>query len=787
MKFLVLLLAAQAQQGEIRGSVVDDGNGRPVASASVAVMSAADSSLAAGALTRVDGSFRVQGLRPGGYFLRVSHLGHVTKTRPVDVSSAPLDVGTVRLASAAIALEGISVAGAASGVTMSADRNAYSTRDMPATAGGNATDVLRNVPAVEVDADGRVSLRGNQNVAVQVNGRAAPMRGDQLGAFLQQLPANMVERVEVVPNPSARYDPEGMAGIVNIVLKQNADLGLSGGVTLAAGTGGRYNGTGSLGYQAGPLSLFGSYGYLDEARRTVATSTRENLFGGAPVRFIDQAGNVEALTRSSTLNTTAELKLGRTQSLAANLLVSGREYEFDTRSGRESRGPAGETVSRWRDSLASSTDDLVFDAVLSFKRTVEARRNELTAELRYNRLDNAMNNAATLRPMQEGTPQLTRRAVDALNDDLSFQADLTRMVYGARLEAGVKAGRRRVANDADAELVAGGVWQPDAGMSYAFGTDETTRAAYGVLTRNAGPWEAQGGVRVERTGRGFVGTGDKALSYTDLFPSGLLAYNLDAGRQVKASYSRRIQRPQTFMLNSILFYEDPLNRSLGNPRLRPEYTDAFELGCQQSGAWGSLQLSPFYRRTHGAIRVIRGVQGDTTTGVFTNLDRSRSYGADVNTSLRGSRLSGMLGLNAFRHETGGATTAGSVYGSGLGWSARASGNLRLGGRTDVQAFAQYRAPMTVQQGRVGYFATTNLSVRRKMLGERGVLSLRLSDPFNTMRNRRTTDATAEELPYWMESERSFGARALTLGFSYDFGEAPKLRTRPQEPQGETGG
>jgi outer membrane receptor protein involved in Fe transport len=787
MKFLVLLLAAQVQQGEIRGSVVDDGSGRAVASASVAVMSAADSSLAAGALTRADGSFRVQGLRPGGYFLRVSHLGHVTRTRPVDVSAAPLDVGTVRLASAAIALEGISVEAAPTGVRMSADRNAYSTRDMPSTAGGNATDVLRNVPAVEVDAEGRVSLRGNQNVAVQVNGRAAPMRGDQLGAFLQQLPANMVERVEVVPNPSARYDPEGMAGIVNIVLKQNADLGLSGGLTLAAGTGGRYNGTGSLGYQAGPLSLFGSYGYLDEARRTVATSTRENLRAGAPVRFIDQDGNVQSLTRSNTLNTSAELKLGRVSSLAANLLVSGRAYEFDTRSGRVSRGAAGETVSRWRDSLTSNTGDLVFDGVLSFKRTVEARRNELTAELRYNRLNNEMENGFSFTPLADGVAQRSRRELDALNDDLSFQADLTRMVAGARLEAGVKAGRRRVNNDAVAERLAEGAWQPDAGMSFAFGTDETTRAAYGVLTRTAGAWEAQGGLRVERTGRGFVGTDDASLSYTDLFPSGLLAYNLDEGRQVKASYSRRIQRPQTFMLNSITFYEDPLNRSRGNPRLRPEYTDAFELGYQQSGAWGSLQLSPFYRRTQGAIRVIRSVQGDTTTGVFTNLDRSRSYGADVNTSLRGSRLNGMLGLNAFRHETGGATTAGSVYGSGLGWSARASGSLRLGARTDVQGFAQYRAPMTVQQGRVGSFATTNFSVRQKLLGERGVLSLRLSDPFDTMRNRRTTDATAEELPYWMESERTFGARALTLGFSYSFGEAPKLRARPQEPQGETGG
>ncbi|HEV2148717.1 MAG TPA: TonB-dependent receptor [Longimicrobiaceae bacterium] len=793
--------ATQAASGSIRGVVADSAGGAPVASASVAVMSTADSSLVGGALTAADGAFRVEGLAPGSYYLRISHLSHATTTHG-GVSLGPAaphaSVGTVRLAPAALALEGIRVAAEQGAVRMSADRNSYSTRDLPATAGGNVTDVLRSVPAVEVDPDGRVSLRGNQNVAVQINGRAAPVRGDQLAAFLQQLPANLVERVEVVPNPSARYDPEGMAGIVNVVLKSSSDLGLSGGLTLAAGTGGRYNGSGNLGWQRAPLTLFGSYAFLDEARETTGFSNRRNLFDGAPVRSIGQTARGASLTRSHTLNTSTELKLGPRESLAGTLLVSDRTYENSSVGGRVSRDAGGEPVSRWSDRLVNNSNDLVFDGVLSFKRTAEPRRNELGAELRYNRLDVEMHHGLTLTPTAPGgaplqaLPERARRSIDGINDDLSFQADLTRMIAGVRLETGVKAQRRRVTNRYDAERFSyegTATWQPDPGASFAFGTEETARAAYGVLTRSTGPWEVQGGLRVERTGRSFVGTDDASLSYTDLFPSGLVAYDLDGERQVKASYSRRIQRPQTFMLNSITFYEDPLNRSRGNPRLRPEHTDAFELGFQQSGSWGSFQLSPFYRRTTGAIRVIRSIQGDTTTGVFTNLDRARSYGADATASLRGERLSGLLGLNAFGHETGGATTVGSVYGSGLGWSARASGNLRVSGRTDVQAFAQYRAPMRVQQGRVGAFATTSFSVRHRLRGDRAVLTLRLTDPFDTMKNRRTTDASAEELPYVLESERSFGARAATLGFTYTFGQAPKLRApRPQEPQagGEVG-
>jgi outer membrane receptor protein involved in Fe transport len=784
----------QGAIGEIGGSILDGVTGEAVGGATVAVMNAADSSLVTGALTRTDGSFRLQGLPPGEYYLRVSHLGHQTTHQGgiILTSADPqVTIGAVRLAAAAVILEGIQVTVAAD-VRISADRNAYSTRDMPSTAGGNSTDVLRNVPAVEVDEDGRVSLRGSQNVAVQINGRAAPMRGDQLGQFLQQLPANMVDRVEVVPNPSAKYDPEGMAGIINIVLKQNTDLGVSGGLTLAAGTGGRYNGTGNLGYQRGALTLFGSYGYMDDARRTLTTSTRENLMEGASVRSIRQRGIGRSLSRSHTLNTSAEWKLGRVASLGSTVLLSDRTYENGSTSGRISRDAAGGVVSQWNDDLMNSSNDAVFEGTLSFRRPVEAGRDDFTAELRYNWLDVDMRHALDLTPgLPDGVPDRTRRTIDAVNDDLSFQADLTRMVGGARVETGGRIGRRRVTNGINAERAGtSGQWESDPARSFDFGTDETTRAAYLVLTRNTGPWEVQGGIRAERTNRGFQGTDDAAVSYGDLFPSALVAYTLGSSRLVKASYSRRIQRPQTFMLNSITFYEDPLNRSRGNPGLRPEYTNAFELGYQESGSWGSFQFSPFFRRTQGAIRVVRSVQGDTTTGVFTNLDRSQSYGADANASFRGALLSGSVGMNAFRHETGGASTAGNVYGSGLGWSVRANGNLKLSARTDVQGSAQYRAPMTVQQGRVGWFASTSFSARHKVLGERGSLSLRLADPFNTMRNRRTTDASAEELPYWIESERTFGARAVTLGFSYNFGNAPKLRApRPQEPQagGETGG
>jgi outer membrane receptor protein involved in Fe transport len=782
--------------GEIRGTVVDAATGRPVAGASVSVTGAADSLLAGGAVTRGDGVFRVRGLRPGAYRVRVSHMGHAPLVR-ADVAlsdAAPAaNLGRVALEAAGVALEGLSVTAEASPVGMAADRNTYAVRDLPAAAGGSAADVLRNVPALEVDPDGRVSLRGSSNVVVQVNGRAVPMRGDQLGQFLQQLPAGGIDRVEVIPNPSARYDPEGLAGIVNVVLKGNADLGLSGGGTLTGATGERYTGSGNLGWQRGPLTLFGSAGVNDEPREGDGFMARENLFEGASSRFVDQWTRTRNGMRGRTVNASAELKVSPTSSLAATFMGADRRFTADNRISRVARDADGEVVSGSADRLGMRSDDLLLDGALSFRRVVEARRDETSAEVRYNRLEVDLLNAFAVLPLDAGgqpagAPAESRRVLDARNGELAGQVDVTRMLGGVRLEVGAKGTRREVTNEAAETRLEGATWVPRPEQSYTFGTTETVQAGYAVLTRASGPWEVQGGLRVERTARGFRGIDADDVSHVDLFPSALAAYTLGGSRQVKVSYSRRVQRPQIQMLNSFLFYEDPLNRMLGNPRLRPELTDAVEAGFQQSGRLGSVQLTPFYRRTTGAIRRVRTLQGDTTTAQFQNVARVSSYGMDATATLRSGPLNGFVGLNAYQQETDGAALGGSVSNAGLGWAVRANATVALGPRTDLQAFGVYRAPMEVAQGRMGAHTMTTFSLRRKVMGERGSLTLRVTDPFDTMKSWQLVDARAEEQPYEMETERSFGLRNVALVFAYGFGRAPRITApRPAEPQAEGGG
>jgi outer membrane receptor protein involved in Fe transport len=780
---------APQQGGTVRGTVLNP-EGQPVPSAQVAVWSAVDSTLVTGAVSRPDGSFRIDGLRPGRYYLKVSSLGFSTATTAVvavSPQSPSADVGTVRLAAGVLQLEGLTVTAEAAPAGFAPDRNTYTTRDMPATQGGSATDVLRNVPAVEVDQDGKVSLRGNQNVAVQINGRPSPMTGDQLGSFLQQLPANMVERVEVIPNPSARYEPEGMAGIVNIVLKQNADLGLSGGLIAGVGTGGRYNGSGNLGWQAGPLTLYGSYGIRHEERQNTGLNYLERYAtaGGDPVLFLDQDIDGRFDMMSHLFNGSADYKLSEQNVLSATGMVSRGAFENGSLNTYAERDGGNALVRRYVGETAVEFTDLTLDGSLAFKRTITPQRHELAAEVRFNRNDHGNDTglreqALTLNGANAGDPLLQDQVTDALTTSLSAQLDYTRP-FGERtkLETGYKGTQRGLDNTLDVSAFDYGQnrWMDDAARSNAFEYDETVHAGYAVLNQGVGKMDLQAGLRTEYTSREFFleNTGETyPKDYWSFFPSGLAAVNLDAQRQLRLSYSRRIQRPDTRLLNPFGFSEDPRNRFQGNPELEPEYTQSLELAYQHSFPVGSLQVTPYFRRTDNAIRRIRDVRGDTTITSFRNLATSDSYGTDVNGSLRLGKVSGFASVSAFRTVTDAGDLGESFNSDGMGWSARISGNVAITPRLDAQAFVMYRSAMDVEQGRIGSMTFSNVSLRQKVMGDKGSISLRVMDPFNRMGfSSRTTDPM-----YLQLNERQFNGRAAYLTFSYNFGQQPRLRNRP---------
>jgi len=780
-----------AGPGEIRGTVVDAQKNTPVGSASITVRSRADSAIVAGAIARADGSFRIEGLRPGSYYLRVSMMGYTAHTSPtltIAPASPTVNAGPIRLAPSSVALAGITATGERQAVAIAPDRNSYQTRTV-APAATNASEVLEAVPSVEVDPDGVVSLRGNENVVIQINGRPSPMRGAQLAGYLKQLPANVLDHVEVIPNPSARQDPEGMAGIINIVLKQNVDLGLSGGFTLGASTADRYSGTGNLGWQHGPVTAFASYGYYSDDRAVRGINDRTRLGAlQAPLSFTNQDIDGTNGNSGHNFNGTLDYRLSPKNVLSTGLLLNLRGASDNSLSLYNELDATEALLDAYRRVRDSNSDGSMVDYTVGFKRTMVPQRHELSSEVRLNRVHD-LDVTDLWRQTLGGTrsdAEIDR--TDAVTWQLTGQTDYTRpMGPRGKLETGYKGYARWLDRDYSVRVdpLATGSWV-GSDQSNALQLDETVNAVYGVLSRGVGRFELQGGLRAEYATRDFTlaSTGEHfPHDYFSLFPSGLASYKLGEQDQVKLSYSRRVRRPGTQELNPFPVFFDLQNVFLGNPKLDPEYTDAIELGWQHSGRTSSLQVTPFYRRTSNVIRFIintaDSVAGREVTSVsFQNLDHGTSWGTDVNGSARfGAWFNGFAGFNLYKLVTEGGGNEASLSSNAVSWSARANGTFNLSPRTAFTAQYFYRGATPIERGRFAAMGVANFSVRQKVMGEKASLTLRVSDPFDGTRFRvQAGDDNVIQL-----TERTFNSRAVHLTFQYNFGHPPRMR-QPQPDQ-----
>ena len=773
--------------GEVRGTIVDSATSAPLSRASVAIRGQGGA-LVAGAVVSDAGTFVIQGLRVGTYTMRVTMIGFGPRVQPLQITQAAptVTLGRIALSRVAVKLGEVATVEEANSVTIEPDRNAYRAKDV-APAAQNASDVLENVPAVQVDGEGKVSLRGNENVVVQINGRPTPIRGAQLASYLKSLPASIVERVEVVPNPSAKYDPEGMAGIINVVLKQQVDLGLSGGATVSAANEERYSGSANVGWQEGPWTAFLNVGHNADERDITGVNDRERFVDGARTGFTDQDVVGINAFRGTNLNGTLEYKLNDRDVLLSSLAFGLRRFSDVSTTAFEERDADRTLTDEYGRSRNFRTSGNYLDASGGFRRTWDAKvKHDLVTEVRFTRNDDVDRTTLWRLPSgslpEEGEVDRT----DALQQQLVAQADYTKSFANrTKIESGYKGTARwldrdfLVTKDADGT----GDWQVS-DLSNAFAFDESVQAIYGVLSKGVRKFDLQAGLRAEYASRDFA-LADVSYphDYTSLFPSGVVTYNWSDAWQSKASYSRRIRRPGTQELNPFPHFFDAANVFFGNPELEPEYTDSYELGLTRTGKLGMLQLSPYFRRTTDKIDVNIDTddvfEGREVTSVsFRNMATSDNWGADLNGNLRlGPKLNLFGGLNVFRMETDGGSTS-SFNASGSSWMARANATSQVTKNTTLQGSYFYRASMPVPGGEFAPMQMSNFSVRQKVAGDASSITLRVVDPFNTQRFRvRAGDENLSQF-----TSRRFGVRAVFLSYQYTFGRPPRIRTRPEEPQ-----
>ncbi|MEM8599819.1 MAG: TonB-dependent receptor [Bacteroidota bacterium] len=816
LAFLLLApLTSSAQR--VTGLVTDAEAAVPLPSATVALWQIADgdSTLVTGAMTDPDGVFVIDNVSAGTYDVLVSFVGYENWWQPgVTVARGTTDLGMLALTPTVAAATGVTVTAERRRVEVQFDRTVYTTDDSPVTVGGNATDVLATLPSVNVDVDGNVSLRGSGSVRVLINGSPAPVGPELLASYLSQLPAAAIERVEVIPNPSARYDPEGVGGVLNLVLKQEADTGLTGTVATGVTSQGGVEGTGSLVYGAGPWTLRFTYGIetenndagggtsfrIDRSVSGVASDSTildqietENedefsQFASATIGYaLTERTRLSLAGQVSTRNDT-EIEANTYDELVYGTSAQGGARAFDYERIVDENDLGWDADARLTLDHDFSSAARVLDGGRLGGRGVE---HALRVEARYA----FSTNKETVGAIVRGVP---RDGIDPqdVNEDrdraeASFSLDYVRPLLGGRFEAGARADLETIVQD----LVARTEGILDTNESNAFDFDERIWAAYLQGAREVGPLDVQVGVRGEiaQTTFDLVTTGEtNDRRYASLFPSAFLGLAVTDNDEVKLSYSRRIERPNTWRINPFFSYDDPLNRRRGNPALEPEYIDAVEAGYVRYTTWGSLTANAFYRRTTNAIQRVQArcvsadqplcaglsdevlAAGQTAVRSFENRDATSATGLEAIFSVEDvlGGLGGYVSLEGFQVNTEGASTGDGLAEDGFGWGSRANltydlPRVLLGAAPTLQVNLFYRAPMESENGRRGARTWFDAALQQRLLDDRASLTLRLRDPLNLAGFNYTIDRADQ----FQRLERRWGAQQIGLTFRYAFGQA----------------
>jgi outer membrane receptor protein involved in Fe transport len=780
--FIGASLHAQPGASELRGRLLSETDSTPVKGARVELLRPGTLASVARALGADDGTWRLRAA-PGRYRLRMVAIGFAPRELPsVELrADGVTDVGTIRLTVRTPVLQQVKVEGTQDLVALAPDRNQYVVKDMPAVKGGNALDVLRNVPSVDVDIDNVVSLRGNSGVTVQINGRPSPLKGQQLGDFLATLSADLVERIEVIPNPSAKDDPDGSAGIINIVLKRTPDAGTSGGATVSGATNANFTGGGSLGWQKGPWTAFGGLSGFRNNQPRVDVIHRDNLFT-SPTTFLDETGDRTTIQHGATLIGRTGYQLSNRDELTFDGLFT-RRVEFEVDSNVYRNLAANRTLATATDRVTTNNNHRYnLDLTSGWRHTFAQKGHKLSVDARLYRSDEEGPLDIVAHTLAS---DLSRVALSASERQYGLQAPADNFIKTdwvrpltpwLRLDAGLKTQRQgwETRQDTRVQQLPSDVFRPDSARISNFTASLVTHSVYGVLNAQRGQWLMQAGLRLEQASTAFhQRTVDSTYHthYRSAFPSALIAYNVTSRDQLKLSFSERIRRPDPgFQIDPSLTYTDPLNISRGNPNLKPEYTRAFELGYQRSANGYTLQLTPFFRRTTDAIRQIRTIDTlGVSTRTYANVSTTDAYGIDGTIGHTEGAFTGFLGASGFRQVSDAANLGAGFSAAAFVWTGRANLAWRVSRTVDVQALTTWRAAQVVEQGRNGAQIRPSVAIRQKLLADRLALTLRALDPFNTNLDRSVTI----DPRFTQVSDRTRVIRALQLTANWTFGSRRK--------------
>ncbi len=773
-----------ARKAILKGKVIDQVTQTPLEYATLTLYSQSDSTVVTGDITNAEGEFEIEA-DMGIYFAKIEFLSYETKFIDniiLDKEHMEVDLGIVEMNFNASVLDVVEVRADKSQMQIALDKRVFNVGKDLANRGGTADDLLDNIPSVAVDIDGNVSLRGNENVRILVNGKPSGLIGVGDNNGLRQFPASMIDRVEVITNPSARYEAEGVAGIINIILRKDNTNGFNGSFDVTAGYPHTYGGAINMNYRKNNLNLFGSYG-LNYRSRNGNGGYYQEFYKADTTFILDQKRKHERTSLSNSFRFGADYYINPKNTLTAAFAykiadehnIANIEYKDYINSYP---GNFLGTTYRTDD---EKEDESSLEYSLNYKKTFDKKDQVLTVDIQYEDDLETENNEYLERfygsdNLPTGSPNLNQRSINKEdNREWRLQTDYVHpFSKEGKFEAGLRSSIRKINNDYVVEELEDAVWDTLIGLTNTFHYDEEIHAGYFSLGNKHGKFSYLAGLRAELSdvSTKLLQTNEvNDRNYFDLFPSLHLTYELPQQNAIQISYSRRINRPGYRSLNKFRSFSDSRNQYQGNPDLNPEYTHAVEIGHIKYWDEATLSTSFYYRHTDGVVQRIKTSDKDgNTVSRPENLATEDAYGLEATFSyspLEWWKLDG--DLNFYRSIVDG-TNLGEDFGSdNFSWFGRITSRMTVLKKSDVQIRFNYRAPTLTAQGSNKSMYFLDLGISRDILNNNGTITLTVRDLFNTRKRRYTTFGD----DFYTEGEFQWSVREIKLTLNYRINQKKK--------------
>jgi len=761
--------------GVISGTVHDGATKEHVEYSSVVLFRSADSSMVSGAITDSKGRFSIGNLAAGKYYLRIQFIGYKNLLIPgltISTKTADIKVGDISIQPNSSALSGVVITSQKAMVSNNLDKKIITVDKSLALGGGTGADVIENVPSVAVDADGNISLRGNANITLLIDGKPSSQTGISASDLLNQIPASAIENVEVITNPSVRYDPDGTSGIINIVLKKKALQGFNGMVSTNVGTGDKYSGTLNLNYRMNKFNVFAGFDGRMNHMKTSMESTRRSTYGGIE-NVLKQSSSGSMDRNMYGINGGVDYFINSRNNLTLSAQNRKMAFKSDGNMLNSNYDDKDSLLRYFERQSVNSRTMKTMEYTFSYKHLFPQKGREFTNDFIFGNFQmdniNNTNQQDYTAPRGEtiGIPMMQKN--DALNGNKMFtlQGNYTYpMENGGRLETGYKAAIRDMSmlyNYFNVNQATGGLEEQTALKNQYDYTDQLY-AIYGIYGNSIKKLKYQAGLRFEQAftdSKVALTDTNYNTAYSQFYPSLHFQYDLGKERELQFSYSRRVNRPSPRELNPYVDYSDSLNIETGNPALKPEFTTSLELGVMKYWKKSSLTSSVFYRHTTDLVEDISKMQDNGVTITMPqNISSSTSYGLELVGAANPAKWFRLnTNVSLYRSLTDAIPEMNIPASDQFSWSSRVNMNFIPWKDGSFQLIGTYNSPTrSAQEYRKSqYYA--DASFRQDFMKNKLSVSLRLTDVFNT----RTFYETTYGDGFTSESKRYRESRILYAG------------------------